>query len=81
MCADGRMLCVLMGGRVSFQPLRNCVSYMYIHVCNLDREAFQVLILNIRVNGVKMGVRSKLEVFCILVKFDCLPRCISPYYR
>ena len=49
--------------------------------CNLDRDAFQVLILNIRVNGVKMGVRSKLEVFCILVKFDCLPRCISPYYH
>ena len=79
MCVDGRMWCVLMGGRVSFQPLRNCVSYMYI--CNLDRDTFQVLILNIRVNGVKMGVRSKLEVFCILVKFDCLPRCISPYYR
>ena len=79
MCADGRMWCVLMGGRVSFQPLRNCVCYMYIY--NLDRDAFQVLILNIRVNGVKMGVRSKLEVYCSLVKFDCLPRCISPYYH
>ena len=79
MCAYGRVQsalrvwCVLMGGRVSFQPL--------FPTCDLDRDAFQVLILNIRVNGVKMGVRSKLEVFCILVKFDCLPRCISPYYH
>ena len=77
MCANGRMWCVLMGGRMSFQPLRNCVSYMYI--CNLDRDAFQVLILNIRVNGMKMGVRSKLEVF--LHSSKVWPRCISPYYH
>ena len=37
MCANVRMWCVLMGGRMSFQPLRNCVSYMYMYICNLQR--------------------------------------------
>ena len=59
MCADGRVWCVLMGG---------CVfSYCITVFPTLDREAFQVLILNILVNGVKMGVRSKLEVMCVCV--------------
>ena len=58
MCADGWVWCVLMGGCV----FSHCITVFP----TLNREAFQVLIF-ILVNGVKMGVRSKLEVMCVCV--------------
>ena len=59
MYVDGRVWCMLMGGCV----FSHCITVFP----TLDREAFQVLTLNILVNGVKMGVRSKLEVMCVCV--------------